>query len=370
LEVVEVLFDNCSGPHKVSLTSISLTEPAPDELWNLKPSFGSKLVEMPAAPGGPKKIDVFTCSTPEEREEARAFNTAELTKARNSSAFTQAIFMIETYPSRTHRVEHLLEAPLVEFLNSIEFQYSATGFGNHPNIGWVDWRAIYPWTVEVIGQANEKAKLSPELCINDEIYAALIKRFDNSNSSGSGQFLNNTPRSENILPFAKFAVTLLYLELQEETRKRVERETLTRDILEREGLKEGNPRVMALWDTEDSLDLHVRLPDTFGELNFRQQYLESEVDVSGESMEALPRPAESICWPAFDPQATGKEAVKCPPVGEYSVWLHMSARKSTGPCTWACQVVVDDCPQIFGGTWKEGDSENIDITTFAFSMPK
>jgi len=165
-------------------------------------------------------------------------------------------------------------------------------------------------------------------------------------------------------------VTLLYLELQEETRKRVERETLTRDILEREGLKEGNPRVMALWDTEDSLDLHVRLPDTFGELNFRQQYLESEVDVSGESMEALPRPAESICWPAFDPQATGKEAVKSPPVGEYAVWLHMSARKSTGPCTWACQVVVDDCPQIFGGTWKDGDSENIDITTFAFSAPK
>jgi len=280
------------------------------------------------------------------------------------------VFTLETYPNRVDKVQHLLEPALVDFLNNTDFHYSSNSIGKG-SLGWIDWKAIYPWILEVLEAANQLAGLSPSLAINEDTYTTVIRRFDKE----VGGFINNCPRTENILPFAKFVVALLFLEQQEEIRKKQERQRQMRELLETDGEQDGSPRISAMWDTEDDLELHVCLPDDFGEINCRQQCVDGDADVNVNDKEEKGQttsicPLDNVCWTVFDPQAVGESAPLCPPIGEYRVWLQMAARRSTAPCFWACQVTVDGQPQAFSGVWSDGDGDTVEITTFAFSEPK
>jgi hypothetical protein len=202
-----------------------------------------------------------------------------------------------------------------------------------------------------------------------EAYEKMVLKFDPK----GGSFINNCPLTENILPFGKFVVARLYLEAQEEIRKRTEREAALREVVEKEATQDGCLRISSSWDTDDDLDLFVQLPEGFGKIAFREQCVD-DVDMTAD-VEAEPGMAistqivENLSWPDFDSQATGSEALLCPPIGEYRVWLQMSSRRAKTPCHWACQVVVAGHAQMFGGTWHDGDSECIELTTAMFSNP-
>eukprot|EP00928_Gymnodinium_smaydae_P054512 TRINITY_DN38269_c0_g1_i1.p1 TRINITY_DN38269_c0_g1~~TRINITY_DN38269_c0_g1_i1.p1 ORF type:complete len:420 (+),score=96.13 TRINITY_DN38269_c0_g1_i1:56-1315(+) len=346
LEVVDVLFEGHAEAQKAVLKSLTLRPPPREEMWNLKPLL----------------------------ETSRVNAVADSENVCSVSPFVQAISVLDCYPRRADKVEHLLEPALAEFLNSTDFQYSSNSFGNHDMQGWIDWRSIFPWVEGVLQAANAQAKLTPELTIDMDVYTMLIRRFDKKN----GQFISNCPLSENILPFAKYVVTLRYLELQEAARNRAEREREIRELLvsseEASAANAGRPRIAAAWDTPDGLRLEVLLPDGLGELQCSESEDAGEVDLEATQGDAAmappPRSLARIAWALYDPAATGEDAVLCPPPGEYRVRLHVASRRTTIPCHWACQVTFGDEPQVFGGTWLDGDETCIEIGTFAFAEPQ
>eukprot|EP00931_Biecheleriopsis_adriatica_P039621 TRINITY_DN22649_c0_g1_i1.p1 TRINITY_DN22649_c0_g1~~TRINITY_DN22649_c0_g1_i1.p1 ORF type:complete len:394 (+),score=67.35 TRINITY_DN22649_c0_g1_i1:86-1267(+) len=240
LEEVEVQWPWPFEASRVPLTSLGLKQPPLAAMWNLKPSFGSKSIELtPFASSslGSTSPSGKTCN-----------GTMADMKARATGPFMEAIFKLQSYPCRSDKVEDLLEPALVEYLNSEEVAAGSTSFGLHTgHEGYVDWRAIFKWVSEVVTGANLYAKLSPELCLDEETYPSIVRRFDRQ----GGRFISDCPKSENILPFAKFVVTLLYLELKEADRLRAEREQQLKEVLEAEAPQDGDPRASVLWDTED-----------------------------------------------------------------------------------------------------------------------
>eukprot|EP00931_Biecheleriopsis_adriatica_P039622 TRINITY_DN22649_c0_g1_i2.p1 TRINITY_DN22649_c0_g1~~TRINITY_DN22649_c0_g1_i2.p1 ORF type:complete len:436 (+),score=74.29 TRINITY_DN22649_c0_g1_i2:86-1393(+) len=364
LEEVEVQWPWPFEASRVPLTSLGLKQPPLAAMWNLKPSFGSKSIELtPFASSslGSTSPSGKTCN-----------GTMADMKARATGPFMEAIFKLQSYPCRSDKVEDLLEPALVEYLNSEEVAAGSTSFGLHTgHEGYVDWRAIFKWVSEVVTGANLYAKLSPELCLDEETYPSIVRRFDRQ----GGRFISDCPKSENILPFAKFVVTLLYLELKEADRLRAEREQQLKEVLEAEAPQDGDPRASVLWDTEDDLDLHIQLPDTHGEFNVRHHLTRDGADAAAEQKDGaeqayIRRPVESAWFPLYVPTATGKDAVLCPPLGDYKVWLQMSSRRSKDPCHWACQVVTGGKPEILCGTWNDGDADIIEISSFTFSEPE
>jgi len=372
VEVALITFDGQTEPHKVPLTSLLLQPPARDAIWNVKPLMRSKYVKLLAPVTTLNKSATSTGPRSQRQRSAspsaRSPPTQETDEAGNP--FINALAVLEGYPHRTDKVEHILKPSLVEFLNNTDFHYSSNSLGNHFEQGWLDWRAIYPWVEGVLKEANIRGDLSPELTMDASVYESLVKRFDKR----AGGFINECPKTENILPFGKFVVTRLYLEAQQEIRKRLELEAQMKELVEREGELDGSPRFAALWDTDDELDMRVCLPEDFGEINFRQQFVANGGDTQPcsdveEGQTMLTQAMVNISWPVFDSQATGEDALLCPPVGEYSVRLHMAARRSKLPCHWACQIVVAGESQVFGGTWHDGDDVSIQIATVVFSEP-
>lgn len=369
LEVVEIRFEGHSESQKVSLKSIALTPPPQDAMWNLKPVLGTKRVQVAAQVATLSKSNSRKILRPKAVGSSSPNADRSLSpepKVRSMSPFLDAIVMLERSPHRADKAQNLLDPSIVDYLNSEEFQDSSTSLGSAKH-GWVDWRAIFPGIEELLKDVSQQARLSPELSLSVDVFEELIKRFD----PATGRFISNCPRTEMILPFAKFVVTLLYLERQEEVWKRQESERQIKEMLQAECVQEGCPRMSALWDTTDNFDLHVRFPGDFGEVMFREQDnvdVDIRTDVARQA--TLSRPIAEIWWTDFDPQATGQDAPLCPPVGEYHVWLHMSARQSTSPCHWACQVTSNSgVPELFGGTWHDGDDENINIAKFVFAKP-
>lgn len=360
LEVVEVTFDNGSEPQKVPLKSIALMSPPEHEIWNLRPTLQRTYIQVPAiVPAASKKLALRSASP----KGLRATPSPVPMDAEGSgSPFLDAIGKLQSNPRRADKVMHLLEPTLLNFLSSPEFEYSSNSFGNHAKQGWITWQTIYPWILEVLAAANLKGGLLPELSIDEDNYQVIIRQFDKE----EGSFIGNCPATENILPFGKFIVTLLYLEAEEEKWKRAKRESEMKEMLASNSVQVGNPRASVLWDTEDVLDLHVCLPGNFGEINFRELCDNNDSTMIADSPGMLNRPLENVSWAEFDPQATGNDAALSPPNGEYRVWLHMSARRSTLPCHWACQVTVSGVSQMFCGTWQDGDRECIDIATVSF----
>lgn len=263
-------------------------------------------------------------------------------------------------------MKHLLSPKLAAFLEDPAFQYSCTSLGGHAAPGRVDWRAIYPWIVDVLRAASSQACLEPSLEINDDSYASITKRFDKT----TGSWMCNAPLSENILPFAQFVVAVLYLEAQEEARKQAEREQQIKELLQSECAQEGDPGLALLWDTDDVLELRVVLPDGTGEVSTcggRVDGVEG-TDIPEEPCGVDPlQSVKIISWPEFDPQATGPDATRSAPPGQYQVQAVLAERRSGKPCHWACQVSVDGKLSIFGGTW--GDTDLQDVTAFSKSEP-
>lgn len=379
LEVVEVAFNGQPVPDKVPLKSLLLKAPPRETMWNLAPYLCRKHVRvflLDAPVSKPKPSRGRRSPSPTRAARQRSLSPSSRSpdspqdKEKSSSPFLDGLLSLEAFPHRTDKVEHLLKPELVTFLNSTDFHYSSNSLGNHAEQGWIDWRAIYPWVEAVLQEANTQGGLSPMLQLNGDIYETLIRKFDKR----AGRFISNCPSTENILPFGKFVVARLYLELQEDIRKRLEMEAQMKELVKKESEQDGNPRIAALWDTEDDLDLHVRLPEDFGEINFREQ-CPDDAGINAESAEVeetqptTMRPMANICWADFDPQATGPDAKLCPPVGQYNVWLRMSGRRSKRPCHWACQVLVAGEPQVLCGTWHDGDNEFIQIATVIFPDP-
>mmetsp|Transcript_66048 Transcript_66048/g.103112 ORF Transcript_66048/g.103112 Transcript_66048/m.103112 type:complete len:458 (+) Transcript_66048:30-1403(+) len=353
LEVVEIAFGDALVSRKVPLKSIALTPPPQHAIWNLRPLLQRTYVKVTeVAPTPSRKVGLRKRATP-----------SLVNNEDSGSPYLEAINKLQGNPRRADRMMHLLEPSLVDFLSSADFEYSSNQLGNHAKQGWITWQAIYPWIVDVLKAANLQGRVFPELSIDHDNYEILIKTFDKE----QGSFIGNCPATENILPFGKFVVTLLYLESQEIKWKRAKRESEMKEVLERDSMQDGDPRVSVLWDTEDDLDLHICLPGSFGEINFREQYVSNDAATMDDSPGMLIQPLENVSWPNFDALATGKDAELSPPIGEYRVWLHMSTRRSTMPCYWACQVTVNGQVQSFCGTWQDGDRECIDIATVSFS---
>lgn len=268
----------------------------------------------------------------------------------------------------------MLDPALVAFLNGTYLQDSALSEGNSSfHQGWSDWRSIFPWVQEVVKAANEHAQLSPELCIDDNAYSSLVRRFDKN----FGGFISQCPAVENIRPFARFVVTVLYLESQEKLRQHSERERRLRELLEREAPAQGLPRVTAVSDSEHGLDLLVSLPS--GQKESVAGHPCKEDSVNADDL-ACSRPPDgldgeilqmdSILWPDFDPQATGPDAVLCPPPGEYKVSLGIPPAVSAAPFHWACQVVAaDGQSQQFSATQHPDHGDKIEVFAFVFAPP-
>jgi len=383
LEVVEVTFDG-QKPQRVALRSLLLRSPPKDAIWNLAPLMQRKSVKVvlpasadskstsskglrAASPSG-RRSDSPSGKRLQEYQEGRS---ASPIQESSGSPFVDAIRLLAAFPHRADKVEHLLAPPLAEFLNSTDFQYTSTSLGNGNSTGWVDWLAIFPWVLEVLSTANRQAGLSPKLTLSLEMYESLISKFDKK----SGRFINNCPDTTAILPFGKFVVARLYLEQQEEVRKRLEMEAQIKELLVNECGQDGNPRISVLWSTDDDLDLRIRLPEDFGDVNFRQQCTDDSFETgdceADDGRPAMFRPVETCSWADFDPQAIGHDAALSPPIGGYLVRLHMSGRRSVStPCHWACQVVLGGGePLLLGGTWNDGDAEFIEVATIAFPEP-
>lgn len=377
LETVLVAFDNQPEPQKVPLKSLLPRPPARDAMWNVKPSMSAKYVKLwvpatslnkRATSRGPRSPSPSRGSrqrpiSPFARPPSRVAESS-------GSPFADALKLLEVWPNRTDKVEQVLKPSLVQFLNDTDFHYSSNCLGNHAQQGWIDWRAIYPWVVGVLNDANLEGDLSPPLTMDDIVYESLVKKFDKR----AGQFMNSCPSTENILPFGKFVVARLYIDQQEEVRKRLEAEAQLKELVVREGVQDGSLRFAAVWDTDDDLHLSLRLPEDFGDIKFSQQFVDESTDSqpcsdSREGQTMLTRPVVNISWPVFDPQATGQDAALSPPLGEYTVWLHMAARRSKLPCHWACQAVVAGESQVFAGTWHDGDNESMQVATIIMSDP-
>jgi hypothetical protein len=208
--------------------------------------------------------------------------------------------------------------------------------------------------------------LEPNLEINDDSYASIIKRFDKT----TGSWMCNAPLSENILPFAQFVVAVLYLEAREEARKQTERELQIKELLQSECPQEGDPVLALLWDTDDVLELRVVLPDGMGEVSTCGGCFDcgEGTDIAEETCSVDPfQLVKIILWADFDPQATGPDATRSAPPGQYQVQVVLAERRSGKPFHWACQVSVDGKLSMFGGTW--GDIDIQDVTAFSKSEP-
>jgi len=359
LETVEVQFSGDMVPRTVVLKALALEPPPVHLMWNTNPGLQRKFVKvsMMAAPTLSKNSSRKAIRTPAPEQSGTQCA---------SSPFVDAILRLEAYPRRIDRVESQIEPALVEFLNSEELHDSVHNFGSHHKGGWIDFQAIYPWVEQLVKSANTQANLSPGLSIDAESYSVQVKKFD-----GRGQFMNQCPRSEDILPFGKFVVTILYLESREEIRKRLGREREMRELLEREGDVDGCDTVAsAVWDTEEDLEFWVGNPNSgvaTQNYHFRAVLGKPIQDIDAglsadpeEGVQTVERPIQTICWPRFDPQATGEGAL--PPLrdGDYYARLQPPidyARQSAAPCHWALRVVAEGQSQITCGTWCVGDSK-------------
>ncbi|CAK0815855.1 unnamed protein product [Prorocentrum cordatum] len=382
------------GPQTVPIKDgvpIDARPPPPSAIWSLAPAVRRRRVPVPAlfeplAPAAARtrgrsespavalvasmKTSTATSFTSKAATTRSLSPAQQLVEAsRSSSPFIDGLWILDAHPCRTDKVRHLLSPALAAFLEDPAFQYSCTSLGGHAAPGRVDWRAIYPWVVDVLGAANSQACLEPELEIGDDSYASIVKRFDKT----TGSWMCNAPLSENILPFAQFVVAVLYLEAQEEARKRTEREQQIRELLQSECAQEGNPGdpgLALLWDTDDVLELRVVLPDGLGEVSTSGGCVDcgEGTDLAEESCGVDPlQPVKSILWADFDPQATGPDAARSAPPGQYQVQVVLAERRSGKPCHWACQVSVDGKLSVFGGTW--GNTDMQDVAAFSKSEP-
>jgi len=114
-----------------------------------------------------------------------------------------------------------------------------------------------------------------------------------------------------------------------ERRAQTEHELLheLQKALKRVGAKDGEIAVTLMWDTKDDLDLHVQLPEPYGEISAENpEVAGGRLDIDGNhclEMNTGMKPIENIYWPKVDSTSNYH-----PPIGEYSVYVKAYSKHS------------------------------------------
>jgi hypothetical protein len=141
-------------------------------------------------------------------------------------------------------------------------------------------------------------------------------------------------------------------------------------LLHRVGAKTGEIAVTLMWDTNDDLDLHLRLPNGLGEISAENPSAHGgRLDIDGNHCleRATMKPIENIYWPEIE--HTGRGGEHPPPSGTYTISVKCFARMQyTRDAKLTVVARVGDKTEIWHYTMVVGRSEVV-IGTFTYNGP-